>query len=235
MSRQQTWMQVVILLLACCGFILPGCDDDADTDELRERLREVEAENQRLREDKERVADQQQRPDQHIDESTLGEPEYGVSIPSSFKVDIPLWNKTKGRLGILGPAEKKCLFVFTLARCNENNERLEEDQLKIASVQRLLLADLALEADWPEMAQNCHAEANVYTAIVRGEATEDGLRQKILSDRDQLMADRVRMAAREVSQSELDSTYREHQALFDKTAIDLVSMAKVLVWGREMK
>lgn len=235
MSRKQIWAQTLLCLLVFASVLLPGCDDDADTDALRDRLREVEAENRRLRENVERPADQSQPPDQQVEEPSPPTPDYGVAIPPDFKVDIPLWNRTKERLSILSPAEKKCLFVFTLAKCNENNERLEEDQLKIASVQRLLLADLALVADWPQMAQNCHAEANAYTAIVRGEAAEDGVRQKILSDLDRLMADRVKMAALEVSEAELDATYGKHQALFDQTAIETASMAKILVWGRKAK
>lgn len=235
MFRKHSWTPTLLPLLVCASVLLPGCDDDADTDALRDRLREVETENRRLRQDMERPTGHSQRPDEQVEEPSPPTPDYGVAIPPDFKVDNPLWNRTKARLAILSPAEKKCLFVFTLAKCNENNELLEEDQLKIATFQRILLADLALIADWPHMAQNCHAEANAYTAIVRGEAAENGIRQKILLDLDRLMADRVRMAAREVSEAELDATYQKHQSLFDQTAIDAVSMAKIMVWGRKPK
>jgi len=58
MSQTRICLPVLIRLLVSSTILLPGCDDDADTEPLHDRLRASEAENQRLREENDRLANQ---------------------------------------------------------------------------------------------------------------------------------------------------------------------------------
>lgn len=163
----------------------------------------------------------------HLDKTKFEK--YRDIIPEDFDLNIQHWGDKKKELASLRPSEIKALLVYALMHCNENNENLQEDYFKIVSVQRLFLADLALEADWPEMAWNLETEACVGAKIANS-----GYSDEFESDAKTLQDHRVDLILYEQSQNDMNATYYRHQTLFDETANTIAALPKFVIWKPEM-
>jgi len=210
-------MHVACAFMVIAVAFLAGCDGGEGAGKSRDAVEE------------DRISSED-RPEQ-LDKSAYAR--YRLDAPLNYSVDMPVWTDAKYRFDVLTPLERKYLFVFTLADCNKNNELLEQDQNKIISVQRVLLADLAAEAGWVEMAWNCQTETLIRAAVVRGEIMDEDDLEKALSDLNKLLAARGQLIARELNDSGLESSYRRHKLLFDETANVVVALPKIAVWGGE--